>query len=70
MLANLEPGTYELGCHPGLFEVGFSEADCISAQREDELETLTDPEFRAAILSNGFELANYRDLVELRSAIQ
>jgi predicted glycoside hydrolase/deacetylase ChbG (UPF0249 family) len=67
MLANLGPGTYELGCHPGLFEVGFSETDCISAQREREVETLTDSEFRKAILSNGFELANYRDLVELPS---
>jgi predicted glycoside hydrolase/deacetylase ChbG (UPF0249 family) len=61
-LANLGSGTYELGCHPGLPEVGFSELDSISKQRERELQMLTDGEFRLSILSNGFQLANYRDL--------
>ena len=60
--ANLGPGTYELGCHPGLPEYGFSESDSISVQRKHELKMLIGREFRAAILSNGFELVNYRDL--------
>lgn len=67
-LANVEPGTYELGCHPGLLESGFSETDSFNARREQELQILTDREFRGVIQSNGIELINYRDLLDLPKA--
>lgn len=56
------PGTFELTCHPGLFERGFSEHDAIHAQRERELQWLTSPDLRAAIDRSGIELITYRDL--------
>lgn len=60
--ANLPSGTFELVCHPGLFERGFSESDRIRNQREEELHWLTDCEWREAIERNGIRLITYRDL--------
>jgi predicted glycoside hydrolase/deacetylase ChbG (UPF0249 family) len=60
--ANLPPGTFELACHPGLFERGFSEADRIRNQREEELHWLTDREWRGALDRSGIRLITYREL--------
>jgi predicted glycoside hydrolase/deacetylase ChbG (UPF0249 family) len=66
-LASLPTGTYELACHPGLFERGFSETDRIHAQREEELHWLTDPEWRDAAKRHGMRLISYRDMSERRA---
>src|SRR4029077_4860323 len=68
-LANVPAGTYELGCHPGLAEVGFSESDNYSARREIELRILTDREFRSVIEASRIELITYRELVDPPSYI-
>ncbi|HEY6442171.1 MAG TPA: ChbG/HpnK family deacetylase [Candidatus Acidoferrales bacterium] len=61
-LANLPPGTFELACHPGLFERGFSETDRIRTLREEELYWLTNREWRDVIEGSGVQLITYRDL--------
>lgn len=63
-LLNPQPGTFELTCHPGLFERGFSESDRICLQRTQELECLTSSEVRRAIDSSGIWLITYRELNE------
>lgn len=67
-LLNPPAGTFELSCHPGLFERGFSETDAIHAQRERELEWLTSSELRDAIERSGIQLITYRDLVANHTA--
>jgi predicted glycoside hydrolase/deacetylase ChbG (UPF0249 family) len=67
-LAAPAPGTFELTCHPGLFEPGFSANDAIHAQRERELQWLTSPELRATIGGSGIQLITYRDLAHDRLA--
>jgi chitin disaccharide deacetylase len=67
-LLNPQPGVFELTCHPGLFERGFSENDRICAQRAKELEWLTGSEMRRAIDSSGIELITYRELNENAAA--
>jgi predicted glycoside hydrolase/deacetylase ChbG (UPF0249 family) len=59
---HLPAGTYELTCHPGLMQAGFSASDRIALQREDELRWLTSEDLRAVIDRNGIELISYRDL--------
>jgi chitin disaccharide deacetylase len=59
---NLPNGTFELACHPGLFEDGFSESDAIHRQREDELSCLTSLEIRSAIERSGIQLISYGQL--------
>lgn len=61
-LLHPQPGAFELTCHPGLFERGFSESDRICAQRSRELECLTSSEIRRAIDNAGIQLITYRDL--------
>lgn len=61
-LENLPQGTFELACHPGLFERGFSESDPIRVQREEELHWLTDHEWRDVVDHSGIRLISYRDL--------
>jgi chitin disaccharide deacetylase len=63
-IASLPPGTFELACHPGLFERGFSETDAIRIQREQELEWLTGREWIDAVRKSGVRLITYRDLPE------
>ncbi|HVB85814.1 MAG TPA: ChbG/HpnK family deacetylase [Candidatus Dormibacteraeota bacterium] len=67
-LMNPPPGAFELSCHPGLFERGFSETDAIHVQRERELEWLTSSEFRDATERSGIQLITYRDLVASQTA--
>jgi hypothetical protein len=66
-VASLPSGTFELACHPGLFERGFSETDRIRTQREEELYWLTNQEWRDAIDTNGIQLITYRDLLQAPS---
>ena len=65
---NLPPGTFELACHPGLFERGFSESDAIRLLREEELHWLTDREWRDVLDRSGVQLISYRDLRAQRRA--
>ncbi len=66
-LENLPAGTFELGCHPGVFEHGFSESDRIHKQREHELRWLTDPELRDVLKRSGIQLITYRELATARA---
>jgi predicted glycoside hydrolase/deacetylase ChbG (UPF0249 family) len=59
---SLSPGTYELECHPGIREVGFSETDTWRDRRELELRLLTDPGLRSWIEEHGIELITYEQL--------
>jgi len=61
--AHLPAGEFELTCHPGLRETGFSEMDRIAMQREEELRCLTRPAIREAVDRNGIELIRYSDLL-------
>ena len=65
---NLPLGTFELACHPGLFERGFSEGDPIRLLREEELHWLTDHEWRDVLDRSGIQLVSYRDLPARRRA--
>jgi predicted glycoside hydrolase/deacetylase ChbG (UPF0249 family) len=57
-------GTFELACHPGLFERGFSETDAIHKQREQELDWLTSSELLDILDGGPIQLITYRDLSE------
>lgn len=59
---HLPQGTFELACHPGLFERGFSESDPIRLLREEELHWLTDHEWREVLDGSGVRLISYGDL--------
>ncbi len=61
-IASLPAGAFELACHPGLFERGFSETDAIRLQREEELHWLTGREWIDAIRDSGVQLITYREL--------
>lgn len=61
-LAHLPTGTYELACHPGFFERGFSETDRIHLQREEELRWLTDHEFRVILNHSEIHLITYHEI--------
>jgi chitin disaccharide deacetylase len=63
-IENLPPGTFELACHPGLFEGGFSESDAIRTQREEELLCLTDRDLLRVIEARGIRLITYHDLLQ------
>ena len=60
--ANLAPGAYDLGCHPGLSEPGFSESDPLRELRERELEALTHRGLRLDLDRSGIQLITYADL--------
>jgi predicted glycoside hydrolase/deacetylase ChbG (UPF0249 family) len=61
-IENLPPGTYELECHPGISEAGFSETDNWQQRRELELRLLTDPGLRLLMEENGIERISYAEL--------
>ncbi|HTZ75265.1 MAG TPA: ChbG/HpnK family deacetylase [Candidatus Aquilonibacter sp.] len=60
----LPAGIFELACHPGFMEPGFSESDRIAAQRVEEFRWLTSAAFRAAVLRNKIQLISYSGLCE------
>src|SRR5271167_3011793 len=61
-LENLEPGTYELCCHPGLSEAGFSENDSIKEKREMEIRLFTGRDSRNLIERKNIKLISYAEL--------
>lgn len=67
-LEHLTSGTFELACHPGLFERGFSETDAIYERREEELFCLTDRDLLDVIERRSIQLVTYRDLRSRESA--
>lgn len=56
ILANLQPGVTELGCHPG--EAGDLNT-MYGSERGDEVKTLCDPRVRKTMCDLGIELASY-----------
>jgi chitin disaccharide deacetylase len=68
--ANMPSGTFELACHPGFFETGFSESDPIRLQREEELQWLTDREFRKVLDRSGVHLITYDQLSGERTEVR
>jgi predicted glycoside hydrolase/deacetylase ChbG (UPF0249 family) len=60
----LPPGNFELACHPGFMEAGFSDSDRIAAQRVEEFRWLTSSAFRAAVERNRIQLISYSELRE------
>jgi predicted glycoside hydrolase/deacetylase ChbG (UPF0249 family) len=57
---DLDEGWTEIGCHPGFVTDDFTSV--YLAEREVEVETLTDPTVRAEIEALGIRLASYADL--------
>jgi predicted glycoside hydrolase/deacetylase ChbG (UPF0249 family) len=53
-------GWTEIGCHPGFVTDDFTSV--YLAEREVEVETLTDPRVREEIRARGIRLASYVDL--------
>jgi predicted glycoside hydrolase/deacetylase ChbG (UPF0249 family) len=58
ILAELPPGTTELGCHPGRDEALDS---TYAAERAREVEVLCDARIRAALTADDVELRSFRD---------
>jgi chitin disaccharide deacetylase len=61
-LENLPAGTYEMWCHPGFPEAGFSDTDALRDQREVEIGILTDPQLREIVNRAGINLVTFNDL--------
>lgn len=61
-LANMPAGIYEIWCHPGFQETGFSETDTLAEQREVETEMLTERRLFEAVRQAGIELVNFQAL--------
>lgn len=59
---HMTPGTYEIWCHPGYYEKGFSETDPLRERRQLEATMLTDPNLRKSLDRSGIELISFRDL--------
>ncbi|MEO8619495.1 MAG: ChbG/HpnK family deacetylase [bacterium] len=60
LLEQLEPGTTELGCHPG---VGDGLANVYASERSDEVQALCDPRVSEALLRLDIELCSFRTRV-------
>jgi predicted glycoside hydrolase/deacetylase ChbG (UPF0249 family) len=59
---NMPPGTYEIWCHPGFREMGFSETDALCEQRQVETVMLTQRRLLEAVRRAGIELINFQEL--------
>jgi predicted glycoside hydrolase/deacetylase ChbG (UPF0249 family) len=59
---HMPAGTYEIWCHPGYHQPGFSETDALDKQRQLELQMLTSPRLREAVEHAGIDLINFADL--------
>lgn len=62
VLNHLPSRDFELTCHPGFAEAGFSLTDRIARQRKEDLALLLDSRFRSAVARNGIRLIRYADL--------
>jgi chitin disaccharide deacetylase len=61
-LENMPEGIYEMCCHPGFPESGFSETDALRSQRELEIRILTDPRLCETVTQAGIELVTFHAL--------
>jgi len=61
-LANMPAGTYEIWCHPGFSECGFSDQDPLSEQRCVEAAMLVDPLLSEIISQAGIQLITFQSL--------
>lgn len=61
-LANMPAGTYEIWCHPGFAESGFSERDPLRDQRCVEAAMLVDPLLLDIVSQRGIQLISFRSL--------
>jgi predicted glycoside hydrolase/deacetylase ChbG (UPF0249 family) len=61
-LKNMPTGTYEIWCHPGFPEAGFSETDQLREQRHLEIKILTDPQLMATVRGAGIRLTAFNQL--------
>ncbi len=59
ILADLDDGVTELGCHPGEADAELARTSTYAALRVDELATLTDPHVKAVLAREGVALATY-----------
>ena len=55
-------GAYELWCHPGFVQPGFSESDSLSERREQEIQILLDPKLRDIAARRKLQLINFTQL--------
>jgi len=61
-LEHLPGGSYEMWCHPGFLESGFSGTDSIAEQREVEIGILTDKNLRELARRRQIQLISFRQL--------
>jgi predicted glycoside hydrolase/deacetylase ChbG (UPF0249 family) len=61
-LKNMPAGTFEIWCHPGFPETGFSETDRLSEQRQLEIKILTDPQLKTTVQDAGIRLTAFNQL--------
>jgi predicted glycoside hydrolase/deacetylase ChbG (UPF0249 family) len=61
-LEHLPGGSYEMWCHPGFLEEGFSDSDSIANQRQIEIGILTDKTLRDVADRRNIRLINFRQL--------
>jgi len=59
ILAEIDAGVTELGCHPGEPDVELARTSTYAALRVAELATLIDPRIKTAIARNGITLSSY-----------
>ena len=63
MIGAMREGTTELMCHPGEYDEGLERSSTrLKRERETELEGLTDPDVRAAVLGHHVRLINFRNM--------
>ena len=55
-------GAYELWCHPGFVQAGFSETDSLCERREQEIAILLDPKLRDIAARRELQLINFSQL--------
>jgi chitin disaccharide deacetylase len=62
LITNLNDGTSELMCHPGYADEAFAYEAVYNYQRERELQILTDPSIKEAIMIHGIMLIDFAEL--------
>jgi predicted glycoside hydrolase/deacetylase ChbG (UPF0249 family) len=59
---SMPAGVYELWCHPGFLQPGFSETDSLAQRRKLEIAILTDPVLRDVAARQQIRLINFTQL--------
>jgi len=62
IIDNLPDGITEIMCHPGYTDDAFANESVYNAQRDQELQILTDPSMKEAIRVNGIQLITFAEL--------